>query len=670
MTFLLLFLTFFYAHGSDRLACAAEADQDSITFSELSKEDKKLSCFVKEVEQLKKKLLSLPKVSKMVEAHFLSVASSQTKQFYCDTLKEFVTRSPDPMPKDFSRLVLSLHYWACPNERVDLTEEQLQNLLKTSQRELVFLMTQDGLFQIKDFLTLMLWDKNKYLCSFPENLSAPMSAHNLYEGVPSCLLLHDMSGHHSITQDPIVKGYYAKYFDIIIKILRPLWNDILGVKKTNKGHYRSVTNFLYWILHEAVHRYNSECKATFVADPLKTLQLKISTPFYVNDDTVDFLIGEEFFKHAISKDYDSYLQERGRVREEAAKRLRYCEELPCIKAVLSDMEISMKAQFRQEHGVVAPLDFVTFPNQKEYMEQYATKSEVLKIMIDGYNERRELNQGYPSAQTLEQGCALLVQDEEGREQSLNMRLVVFAKILDDLNRQSSPDSWSDASLQETLKAIRDECQLDRISEKQMFRLYHSDRGLKPGCVCNYEDAVVSAMTGIPLMDFDYCLKNSLNTVDLVTFADFFEKQEEHIIVVREMVREFVEEALGCATDSAHRAITFNICFCALCVKSVERPPASGEETIVSRLSILKDSIASNNYLAFLCESTRVVSDKRAKGEILREPVSPMYDKSFFAIQEKILKYFNCDDMSQSVWSFCPSRVLWINHYAQQIFQLR
>ncbi|MCY4414008.1 MAG: hypothetical protein OXC30_03350 [Alphaproteobacteria bacterium] len=647
MTFILLFLTFFYAHGSDRLACGEESYQDSILFRELSAEDKKLPFFVKEVTQLKEKLLSLPKMAKIVEDHFLSLASLQTKQLYYDSLKECITRSPDPMPKDFSRLALSLHYWACPREKIYFTEEKFQNFLKVSQRELVFVQTQDGVFQIKDYLTLMLWDKNKYLCSFPEDLSANMSVHTIYEGVPSCVLLHDMSGHQSGSQDPIVKGYYAKYFDIIIKICRPLWNDILAVEKTNPGHYTSVTNFLYWVFHEAIHRYDSECKATFIAEPLKVLRLKISTPFYIDDDTVGFLIGEEFPNNCRSKDYRSYLQERKRVREEAAQYLRDCEELPCIKAVFADMESSIKAKFRQEHGDVAALDFVNFWNQKEYMEQYATKSEVLKIMTAGYNQRRELNQGYPSAETLEQKCALLMQDEEGRE---NMRLVAFAKILDDLNSQSSPDAWSDASLHETLKDIRDECQLDRISAKQRFRLYHSDQGLQPDCVCDYEDAVVSAMTGIPLMVFDCCLQNSLNTRALVAVADRLEEREEHIIVVREMVREFVEEALDCSKDSSHRAVTFKICWYALCLQTVvDNSTTSSFEDIVRRE---KDKIASSSLIENLFASTRVV-EKSEKGAIEMISAFPWYDHSFFTIQEKMCKYFKCDDLAEAMW-ICES----------------
>ncbi|MCY4413990.1 MAG: hypothetical protein OXC30_03260 [Alphaproteobacteria bacterium] len=619
-------------------SAAADDYQD---LRQLEVSDVNLHFYLQALDEISKKSKSILEVANMVEENLCSDANLKVWESYQSDLQICLSQ-PSDIPENFWRLMLSAHYAASPERGITLTPERLQYLKKISDRDMVFLVTKSGKPNEEDVVTLMLSGQKKYPTSLPENFETEVQDHSLRHSWSSHLL-NQIGEYHSMQAQ--VYGPYADCFDLVFEELRILWDGALKVKEANHGDFKSVKNFLFWFVTQD-HRFISEYKGDFMDDSLRKLGLRVPASAYMNPETVYMMTEHLLPEDMIDKSLEDYDIEMHKIAQIGLTHLKKCEKHPRVHAALQRIKVRLDSRFkREEPHSVAPLeDLRSCTRQEAYMQDFEGIEQVLVEMVAKYDSRVGLPVIYPHSGFIDQRCAIL---SEGGEKAFNMRFVVYAHLLAEIETTAFNDAWLE-DIDTRLKYVCEQHNLDAISSKQKFKRYYLSEDSTEDSQWNYEEQIVSIMlTGRPLIPLDKLLQNPLRMVDLLEqfYVDGVEKM---MIPLKAKVNDYVEESLKGSPESLFRQSVLKS-LCAIYYPLTESLANQDPRTMhmPEERKKLMNQYAENGYLQTLCDSQRVVTDPSGLKEAERMPFTYVMNNQLYTLKREILCQLNAAKRDQS-----------------------
>jgi len=338
---------------------------------------------MKELSLLKEKQVPLTQVCDRLEKFLRDEDPEEYKPCW-DTLSKSLQWHHDRAPEQYDLAALRFFAFVvimdCKKPRINTYIErnlyvrydsEIRIIEKLSQKNYVFMETDSGLFAMKDYLTLMLFDKS-FLVSLPKKADQELSVHEIFNSRSSVIFVHDIMSHHP-GQEAMQEGYFSEFYDIAMKHFRVLWNNALGWEHTNPEKYTPVLHLLFWMLHEQFSMLISEYMGEFKADPMKKLGLSIPDMYYVDPGIVKLLTGE-----TISfEEKDSSVE----LSLKALKVLQGYQKLPHVKGTFDAIRQEILEHFEAKYPAgVEKLDCVGYPLQQKKINLFLNTSQVLRTM--------------------------------------------------------------------------------------------------------------------------------------------------------------------------------------------------------------------------------------------------------------------------------------------------
>ncbi|MCY4413988.1 MAG: hypothetical protein OXC30_03250 [Alphaproteobacteria bacterium] len=518
---------------------------------------------------------SISEEATRVEDHFrktvLETGAKEALNHYEEDLAT-AFKTASGIDADFLRLVIPLHYAGSPNTRMTFDPAILQDLKDMSDRNMVFLVTQNGDLNVEDIVTLMLSEEPRYPLILPTSFDDSLNDHLVFENWSSHLLLKQLGGYHPM-QEAMVKGHYAKYFDIVLKNFRILWGDALRVQQENPDKFNAVKDYLFWFLGQD-HRYLSEYMGDFKENPLRKLGLEVPDSAYMNPNTVRMMTGCQVSQGIRTKSITDFNVEMDLISKIGLEHVKKCQMHSSVQGALQEINGRLQSQFWKEtSGKVAKLDLTALPAQTKFLNNFQGMVPVLEALAVGYEERRSGEyRTYPRSATIEEACKEIAQDNPSVLQlELKMQLIAYAKLLKEMRANYYNARWF-SDLKTTLYYTFMDDHPEMIPANLLFKIYKSSDAVEQKSaaeqtvtiqvertsVWNAEEQIVTIVrTGRPLIPFDADLEEPFEmTRILESFDD--EGLEQRMKPVREVIDSYVEEALSQPRSHFRDSILHNL----------------------------------------------------------------------------------------------------------------